>query len=148
MVTNMMCLNYRPVSFFISFSKFLESVMQSGILRHLTKYNILSTAQYGLRTKLKRDNAAYKLTTEILSAVHIKLLVGVIFCDLKKAFDCVDHNILSAKLKFCGISVRDYALFKSYLENRYQQHYIMIKRHAIKSQVGLKYYVVSHKVLF
>jgi len=123
--------------------------MQSRILRHLTKHYILSTEQYGLRTTLKTDNATYKLTTEILSAVNIKLLVGVILCDLEKAFDCVDHNnILLAKLKFHGINGRDYALFKSYLENRYQRHYIMIMRHAIKSQVGLKYYVVSHKILF
>jgi len=55
--------------------------MQSRILRHLTKHNILSSEQYGLRTKLKTDSATYKLTTKILSAVNIKLLVGVIFCD-------------------------------------------------------------------
>ena len=84
MVAHMMCLNYRPVSLFISFSKLLKSVMQSRILRHLTKHNILSSEQYGLRTKLKTDSATYKLTTKILSAVNIKLLVGVIFCDSKK----------------------------------------------------------------
>lgn len=83
----MMCLNYRPVSLFISFAELLESVMQSRILRYLTKHNILSTEQYGLRTKLKTDNVTYKLATEIKSAGNIKLLVGVIFCDLEKAFD-------------------------------------------------------------
>jgi len=148
MVTNMMCFNYRPVSLSISFSELLESVIQSRILRHLTKRNILSIEQYGLRTKLKTDDATFKLTNEILSAVNIKLLVGLIFCDLEKAFDCVDHKTLLATLKFYRINGRDYAPFKSYLENRYQRYYIMIKKHAIKSQVGLKYYVVSHKVLF
>ena len=32
-----------------------------------------------------------------------KLTVGGIFCDLEKAFDCVDHDILLSELKFYGI---------------------------------------------
>jgi hypothetical protein len=39
-----------------------------------------------------------------------KLLVGGIFCDLEKAFDCVDHAILLSKTKFYGISGKDLAL--------------------------------------
>ena len=49
-------------------------VMQTRILKHLTKYNILSTEPYGFRIGLKTDNAIYKLTTEILTVVNNKLL--------------------------------------------------------------------------
>jgi len=48
-----------------------------------------------------------------------KLLVGGIFCDLEKAFDCIDHDILLSKLKFYGISGKDLALYHSYLDNRH-----------------------------
>ena len=48
-----------------------------------------------------------------------KMLVGGIFCDLEKAFDCVNHDILLAKLKFYGISNKYLRLYQSYLCNRY-----------------------------
>jgi len=44
--------------------------MQRRILKHLTKYNILNSEQYGFRVGLRTDNATYKLTTEILNAVN------------------------------------------------------------------------------
>ena len=49
------------------------------------------------------------------------LLIGGIFCDLEKAFDCVNHKILLTKLEFYGITGNHYKLFESYLMDRYQR---------------------------
>jgi len=48
-----------------------------------------------------------------------KLLVGGIFCDLEKAFNCVSHDILLSKVKFYEINDKNRTLYQSYLDNKY-----------------------------
>jgi hypothetical protein len=48
-----------------------------------------------------------------------KLPVEGIFCDLEKAFDCVNHDILLSQSKFYGMSDKDLTTYQSYLDNRY-----------------------------
>jgi len=93
--------------------------LQGNGVKIFTKYNMLGTEQYGFRVGMRTDNAIYKLTTEILNAMNNKLLVGGIFCDLEKVFDCVNHDILLSKLKLYGIGNKDFQLYQSYLGNRY-----------------------------
>ena len=44
----------------------------------------------------------------------------MIFIDLEKAFDTVDHGVLPEKMKFYAISRIEHDLFRSYLNNRKQ----------------------------
>ncbi|CAB4024504.1 Hypothetical predicted protein [Paramuricea clavata] len=48
------------------------------------------------------------------------LFTGVLFLDLKKAFQTVHHSILLAKLEKYGIQRRSFEWFKSYLKDRKQ----------------------------
>jgi hypothetical protein len=57
-----------------------------------------------------------------------KLLVGGIFCDLEKAFDCVKHHILLYILKFYGINDKNFQIYQSSLDKRYCRTAIYIDR--------------------
>jgi len=48
-------------------------------------------------------------------------MVGGIFCDLQKAFDSVNYDILLSKLEYYAIRDIAKAFYQSYLQNRYQR---------------------------
>ena len=83
--------------------------------------NIFAVEQFGFRTSASTEKASYKPTDDILNALNNRLIVGGIFSDVQKAFDCVNHNILLSKLEFYRITGITYKLLKSYLKGRYQR---------------------------
>ena len=48
------------------------------------------------------------------------MINSVVFVDIIKAFDTVDHKILLDKLSYYGIEENQLSFFKSYLNNRTQ----------------------------
>ena len=66
------------------------------------------------------------------------LLVGGIFFDLEKSFDCIDHDTLLFKLKSSAINTEDHVLHISCMDNRYCRTavYIVTVIRVIKLQAG------------
>jgi hypothetical protein len=50
------------------------------------------------------ENASHLLLNEMLTAMNSKENVRGIFCNLHKAFDCINDAVLLEKLKFYGVS--------------------------------------------
>jgi hypothetical protein len=61
------------------------------------------------------------LLNSILTAINNSQLVGGIFCDLWKTFNCVNHKILLEKLEFYGVVGKFKTLIESYLTNGYKK---------------------------
>ena len=112
--------NYRSIYYWV-FSKILEKTIYSRLNQHLSINNTLATEQYGFRKDRSTEHAAYTLTNGILQAWNSKLQVAGIFCDLAKAFDCVNHDMLIGKLKYYGVNEMGIVWIKSYLHNRRQR---------------------------
>jgi hypothetical protein len=79
----------------------------------------LNEHQYGFQSKVSTENTSYILLNERQTAMNKKQMVGGIYCDLHKAFDCFNHAVLLQKMKFYGVSGKFYNLVKSYLDGRY-----------------------------
>ena len=114
--------NYRAISLLTSFSKIIEKIIYKRLYNYLLKHNILAKEQFGFREGLSTDTATYALLNSVLLSLDKKHLVRGLFCDLQKAFNCVNHHIRLAKLEFYGIAGTAYQLMRSYLKNRSQKN--------------------------
>jgi hypothetical protein len=88
--------NYRPILQLTTSSKVLEKVMHSRVSHYLQTNNILVPEQFGFRKGISTENAAFKLTDNVLKSVNKKKMhVDGIFCDLVKAFECKSRNFIN-----------------------------------------------------
>ena len=63
----------------------------------------------------------HSTTSALLETTNNCLLNGVLFIDLKKAFDTIDHEIILRKLANYGVDPNVLRFFASYLCNRSQK---------------------------
>jgi hypothetical protein len=116
--------NYRPISLLKVFSKVLEKFMYNRLNHHMHTNNTLVPEQCGFSQVKSIENAVFKLTDRILKSINHEMHVGGIFCDLAKAFDCVNHGSLLVKLYYYGIQGTVANWFRFYLTNRKQKNEI------------------------
>ena len=113
--------NYRPISILPTFSKVFEKAIYTRFMEYLINNKLLVENQYGFQKGLATDNAIFKLINEILNSLNNKMKVEGVFCDLQKAFDSVNHELLLDKIQNYGIKGKGKTLLESYLQNRYQR---------------------------
>lgn len=80
----------------------------------------MNDQQFGFRTNRSTSMALTKLVEEISNAVDNKQFIVSVFIDLMKAFNTIDHRILTMKLERYGIRGTAHNWIQSYMEERFQ----------------------------
>lgn len=112
--------NYRPISLISTFSKIIEKIAIKRMTEHLEKQELLSKHQHGFLKGRSTISALGSLVELITDQLEDNKLVAAVFVDYSKAFDCLGHDQILAKLATLGIRGKSGDWITSYLEGRKQ----------------------------
>ena len=111
-------LHYRPISVLNVFSKFYEKIMKEQITSFMEEKFSFSLSAY--RKNYSTQHVLTNLIEEWKEKLDINYVVGAVLMDLSKAFDCVPHDLIIAKLSAYGFEHTALEFLLSYLTNRKQ----------------------------
>jgi len=110
--------NYRPVSILNAFSKIYERYIHDSLTPFIN--NCLSDFVAAYRKSYSSSHVLIRLIENWKKDLDHKKYVGAILMDLSKAFDCIPHELLIAKMNAYGFSENALVFFFSYLKRRKQ----------------------------
>ena len=111
--------NYRPISILPAISKIYEKLLADQLNIHFEK--ILSKFQCGFRKGFSAQHCLIYMIEKWKKSLDNKGAAGALLTDLSKAFDCLDHGLLIAKLEAFGLDYPSLNIINSYLSNRSQR---------------------------
>ena len=111
--------NYRPISVLPTVSKIYERLMYKQMMEHMTAY--LSDLLCGFRQGYNAQHALTRFLEKCKIYLDTGGKAGAVFMDLSKAFDCVKHDLLIAKLHAYGFNHDALTFLYSYLSDRQQR---------------------------
>ena len=88
--------------------------------KYISENSILPEKQFGFQTAHNTELAILYLVNKLSHSFDNSKFTLGIFTDLSKAFDTVDHKILTIKLELRGIKRCSLRRSESYLSNRKQ----------------------------
>ena len=130
--------NYRPVSVLSSFSKVYQKFSQEYISPFVDKF--LSEFISGYRGAYSTNHVLLRFIEQWKSTLDNKNMVGAVLMDLSKAFDCIPHNLVIAKLHAYDVCENSLTFFYSHLKRRKQDVKISAARFHIRSNPFQHFY--------
>jgi len=112
--------NYRPISLTCIVSKLMEHIIVSNLMSYFDQHNILNSFQHGFRSKHSCETQLIGFTQEIFDNMENGNQTDVIVLDFSKAFDKVDHKLLTYKLLTLGVNIKTVNWIQSFLTDRNQ----------------------------
>ena len=111
--------NYRPISLLSHTSKIYEKILFNQINDYIEPY--FSDLLTGFRRNHSTQHCLIKMLEKWKHLLDNGYNIGVLFMDLSKAFDVLNHSLLLAKLDACGFSLKSTTFIQSYLNKRMQK---------------------------
>lgn len=110
--------DHRPITVLTVFSKIEERYIFNSLIEFTD--SILSDKISAYRKGYSAQHVVLKLTEEWRTHLDKNETVGAVLMDLSKAFDCLPHELLIAKLAAYGMERQTLELIHSYLKERKQ----------------------------
>ena len=110
--------NYRPVSILNSVSKIFENVIKDQVTPFFDTFLSIFVTAY--RQSYSSQHVLLRLIEDWRYCLDQSKLVGIILMDLSKAFDCILHHLLIAKLNAYGVDSSALTYIYSYMKERKQ----------------------------
>ena len=113
--------NFRPVSLLCVSGMILEAVVKEQIEIHLESNNLLGEFQFGYRRNKSTATAVNTMVCTAKNEMNKGKITGALMFDMSAAFDTVEMETVSSKLKLLGASENAVRWIKSYLSDRSQK---------------------------
>ena len=113
--------NYRPISLTSVCCKLLEHIIDSQLMKHLDKHDILSDAQHAFRKARSTESQLILTTNDLTRNLDNHCTTDLAILDFSKAFDVVPHERLLIKLDHYGIRGSTKRWIRSFLTQRHQR---------------------------
>jgi hypothetical protein len=113
--------NYRPISLTSVCCKLLEHIIDSQLMRHLDKLNILSDAQHAFRKSRSTESQLILTVHDLAKNLDDCSTTDLAILDFSKAFDVVPHQRLLVKLDHYGVRGTTKRWIENFLTKRQQR---------------------------
>ena len=108
--------NWRPITQTCIPAKLLEKVIQTRLMKFLLQNGYINDDQFGFVPNRSTQLAVMETVCDLYHAMNSNLITGLLFLDVRKAFDSLNHMILIDKLKKLGLDNSILKWFNSYLD--------------------------------
>ena len=111
--------NYRPISILPVISKIYERIYPNQLSEYFK--NFFNDQQCGFRKNFSTQTTLLSMEELWKLCNDKKEFFGALLIDLSKAFDCMSHELLIAKIEAYGLNHQASKLIANYLQNRRQR---------------------------